>query len=260
MTKATLAALSLALAAPAPADAEPPAPLHLDVPLTLATTGGALAAVLASELLKGQLAPASCRICGTNALDTSVRRSLLWRNTTAASNASDILELGVPAAAGGALALSGYLAGGTRTAAEDVLVTAEAVSAALLATQIVKYATGRSRPYAWADPAAARGKDANLSLWSGHTAATFAAAAAAGQVARMRGYRAWRWIMALGFAGAAACGYYRIAADRHWATDVVAGAAAGTAAGLGLPPLLHGPRAGDGPRLTVLPTGVAGEF
>ncbi|HET9554449.1 MAG TPA: hypothetical protein VFP50_15910 [Anaeromyxobacteraceae bacterium] len=42
-------------------------------------------------------------------------------------------------------------------------------------------------------------------------------------------------------AGAAATGWLRVAADRHWATDVLAGAAAGTTVGLVVPLLVLGP-------------------
>jgi membrane-associated phospholipid phosphatase len=44
---------------------------------------------------------------------------------------------------------------------------------------------------------------------------------------------------------AATTGYLRIAGDEHHLTDVLAGAAAGTAVGIALPRLLHG-REGSG--------------
>jgi membrane-associated phospholipid phosphatase len=133
---------------------------------------------------------------------------------------------------------------------------------AVLATQIAKVAAGRARPYAWADPGAADNANANLSFWSGHTATTFAVASAAGTVARLRGYRSWPWIMGVGLAGASTCGWLRIAADRHWATDVLVGAAVGSLAGFGMPLLLHG--RSDQPasalEITPLPLGIAGVF
>lgn len=259
------AAAALLLAAPpaAASAGEPPLDLRLDVPVTLGVTGTALGLSLATVLFQKELAPPSCRICGAGALDTSVRDALRWRNASAASTASDLLQVGVPLLAAGALGLSGWQAGGGRTALEDLLVTAEAMSVAVLATQVAKLSTGRLRPDAWADPAASRGPNAYLSMWSGHTAAAFAAATAAGTVARLRGYRSWPWILGLGLAGAVATGWLRVAADRHWATDVLAGAAAGSAAGVGLPIWLHGRRDGDpatGLRLEILPNGLAGTF
>ena len=180
---AVATALLLALPRPAPA-AEPPLDLRLDVPVTLGVTGAALGVSLATVLLQKELAPPSCRVCGAGALDTSLRDALLWRNTSAASRASDLLQVGVPLLAAGALGLSGWQAGGGRTALEDLLVAGEAVSVALLATQVAKLSFGRLRPDAWADPSAARGPNAYFSMWSGHTAAAFAAATAAGTVAR----------------------------------------------------------------------------
>ncbi len=257
-----LAALLLLLPGAAPA-VEPPLDLRLDVPATLAVTGTALGLDLATVLLQNRLTPTTCRICGAGAFDTSVRDALRWKDTGAASTASDVLGIGTPALAAGALALAGLSAGGARTAAEDLLVTGEAVSIAVLTTQIAKFSFGRLRPDAWADPGASQGPSARVSLWSGHTDAAFAAAAAAGTVARLRGYRSWPWILGLGLAGAAATGWLRIAADRHWATDVLAGAAAGSVVGFGVPVWLHGRgdgARGTGLRLELLPDGLAGTF
>jgi len=253
---------ALALASPAAAQ-EAPRPLRLDLAPTLAVTGGAAGAALLADLLHGPLAPSGCRICETNDLDRWARGQLRWSDTASARRVSDVLLVATPALAVGGLALSGWRAGGGRRAIlEDALVTAEAVSVAVLATQVAKYAFGRRRPDAWADPGAAGGRDANLSFWSGHTAATFAAATAAGTVARLRGYPAWPWILGLGVASAAACGWLRIAADRHWATDVLVGAAVGSLAGLGMPAWLHGTQDGPGQslRVTGIPLGIAGTF
>jgi len=262
MVRTTAALLALALGLPAPA-AEPE-PLRLDLPLTLGVTAAAGAGALLAVALEGELRARSCRICEPNAFDRWARDGLRWKDWHAAKVGSDVLLGAVPLGAAGALALSGWQAGGSRTALEDLVMVAEAVSVALLATEIAKLAAGRLRPYAWADPGSAD-RDANLSFWSGHTAATFAAASAAGTVARLRGYRSWPWIVGLGLAGAAATGWLRIAADRHWTTDVLVGAAVGSAAGFGLPLLLHGRRdaAGSGAaglQLTPLPLGIAGTF
>jgi membrane-associated phospholipid phosphatase len=65
----------------------------------------------------------------------------------------------------------------------------------------------------------------------------FAAAAAATQVARLRGRPGWRWLAVLSFTAAAATGWLRVAADQHWATDVLAGATVATAVGWTVPAL-----------------------
>jgi membrane-associated phospholipid phosphatase len=258
--RALAAALLLLLAPPSAAAAAPEA-LHLDLDRSAVVTGALLAGSLASALLQDRLTPPRCRVCGAGALDTWTRDQLRWADGRGASTASDVLLAAVPIVAGGALLASSFRHGDSRTALEDGLMLAEAASAALLATQVAKLATARLRPYAWADPAGSHGPDSRRSFWSGHTAFTFAAAGAAGTVARLRGYRSWPWILGLGMAGAAATGWLRMAADRHWATDVLVGAAIGTAAGIGIPAWLHGRRAAAGAaRVTVAPLGIAGTF
>jgi membrane-associated phospholipid phosphatase len=263
---ALAAVLAAALSVPARAAAQD-APRPLDVPTgqTWAVTGGATGTLLLVLAFQKQLAPSSCRWCASNGFDTSLRDALKWKDTGAASTGSDILQLGVPVLAVGGLVLSGLDAGARgRSVGQDLLVTAEATSVALLAMQIAKLSFGRVRPYAWADPGQVQGRDAYASFFSGHTTATFAVASAAGTVARLRGYRHWRWILGVGLTAAATTGYLRIAADRHWATDVIVGAAVGSLAGFGLPVWLHERAAATptGATASLRPTlfGVSGEF
>jgi membrane-associated phospholipid phosphatase len=265
MPRPAAAAALLALTLSLPARAAEPEPLRLDLPVTLGATAAAGLTALLGVALEGELRAQRCRLCEPNAFDRWARDQLRWTDWHAAKVGSDLLLGAVPLGAAGALALSGFRAGGGRTALEDLAITAEAISVAVLATQVAKLAAGRIRPYAWADPASADNGNANLSFWSGHTATTFAAASAAGTVARLRGYRSWPWILGLGLAGAAATGWLRIAADRHWTTDVLVGAAVGSAAGFGLPVLLHGRRGASGSepaglQLTPAPFGIAGTF
>ncbi|MBI5069234.1 MAG: phosphatase PAP2 family protein [Deltaproteobacteria bacterium] len=261
MLRALSAALLLALLAPRPAAAAAPEELRLDLTRSAVVTGALLAGSLATALWQDRLTPPRCRVCGAGALDTWARDQLRWADGRGASTASDVMLVAVPALAGGALLVSSLQHGDARTALEDGLMLVEATSVAVLATQVAKLAAARLRPYAWADPAGGHGPDSRRSFWSGHTAFTFAAASAAGTVARLRGYRSWPWILGLGLAGAAATGWLRMAADRHWATDVLVGAAVGTAAGLGIPAWLHGRRGDAGaPRVALVPLGIAGTF
>jgi membrane-associated phospholipid phosphatase len=205
----------------------------------------------ASGLLQSKLTPATCRWCEPDRLDRWARGQLRWRSTKAAGTASDALQLGVPAATALALWLSGGQPLASRETAEDLVVVAEAAAVAQLLTQGAKYAAARRRPDAWA--AGTQGSaDAKHSFWSAHTSFTFSVAAAATQVARLRGRPGWRWLALASFAGAAATGWLRVAADRHWLTDVVSGAAVGTATGLGVPLLVLVP---EGARAT--PVGLA---
>ena len=83
--------------------------------------------------------------------------------------------------------------------------------------------------------------DNNLSFYSSHTSMAFSMAVAAGTVATMRGYRAAPYVWALGVPLAFLAGYLRVAADRHYLSDVLVGAAVGSAFGALTPWLMHRP-------------------
>jgi membrane-associated phospholipid phosphatase len=124
---------------------------------------------------------------------------------------------------------------------DDALPILEATFALAAITQVVKFAVGRERPFAYHSPPERPFEDDDfLSFYSGHTGTTFAIATSAGTVARMRGYRLEPVIWAAGLTIATTTGYLRIAGDKHWFSDVVVGAAVGSAIGLTLPRLLHG--------------------
>jgi membrane-associated phospholipid phosphatase len=78
---------------------------------------------------------------------------------------------------------------------------------------------------------------------SGHATAGFAVAVSTGVVATMRGRKSAPWLWLAGLALATFNSYLRIAADRHYLTDVLAGAALGTLAGLAVPLVFHGVKA-----------------
>jgi membrane-associated phospholipid phosphatase len=258
--------LLLSLAGPAsayPDSGEPPAAsastLQVDWLVDGAVTGGALVAWGALELAKDSLTPATCRWCTAPGLDADVRRALAWSSPGAAKTASDLLLFAVPAGFAGYDLLAARDAGGLRRSAEDVLVVAEAVALTGVVSDAAKYAFARQRPYAVGRTLDAESRN---SFWSEHTSLTFAAAAAGGSVARLRGYPGWGWVYGVGFGAATATAYFRLAADQHWFTDVVAGAAAGSAIGF-LVPWLHSRTALPGAvSVMVLPSRVvvAGEL
>lgn len=222
-------------------------------------TGAALAAWGISELAKGRLSPPACRWCSADGVDTRVRNAVVWSNGATAASLSDVLQFGVPlgVATYDLLAASGDI----HSASKDLLVIAEAVAISGAVTQGAKYAAARVRPYAYFGRSDT-GRDDHLSFWSGHTVVAFSAAAAGGTVARLHRYEGWPWVYAAGFTGAALTGYFRMAADKHWLTDVLASAAVGTGVGT-LVPWLHrtGP-AGMSFRVVPEPNGLAigGEF
>jgi membrane-associated phospholipid phosphatase len=122
-------------------------------------------------------------------------------------------------------------------------VESGAITTALL--QVVKHRVNRPRPYAhYCEPGCGDDlseRDTQLSFFSGHTALAFSFAVSAGTIASMRDYRNAGWVLGSGLTMAAATGYLRIAADRHYFTDVLVGAAVGAAVGWAVP-RLHGTR------------------
>jgi len=224
-------------------------------------TGGALLTWGASELAKGSLSPITCRWCSADELDRSVRNAVVWSNKGRAAAASDALQFAVPVGIAVYDLFAARSSGAIDESPKDVLVIAEAVAVAGVLTQTARYSFARVRPYAYYGHSDA-GRDDHLSFWSGHTVVVFSAAAAGGTVGRIRGYAGWQWVYAVGFTGGAMTGYFRMASDNHWLTDVLASAAVGTGAGI-LVPWLH--RAGPfGTSYQVLPApgglAVAGEF
>lgn len=265
---------SLLLAASA-ARAQTPGPRELrwDPAWDVSVTAAGAAAWLTSQALEPQLASSSCRWCEVDGLDASVRHALVWSDTAAANTTSNILAFGVAPLAAVALdALAAGHDGALGDVPVDALVVGEATIVAVDLSQLAKFASGRERPFVHALAPeqklhTANPADNNVSFFSGHTTETFALAAAAGTIATMRGYR---WAPIVWIAGAVlatATGYLRIAADKHWVTDVLAGAAVGAGAGFAVPYVFHRPaaavptgsdRASDVPRLTVAPTAAAG--
>jgi membrane-associated phospholipid phosphatase len=59
-------------------------------------------------------------------------------------------------------------------------------------------------------------------------------------VATMRGRKSAPWLWASGLSLAAVSSWLRIAADRHYLTDVLAGAALGSLMGVSVPVVFHG--------------------
>jgi membrane-associated phospholipid phosphatase len=230
--------------------------VRIDGTITLAA--GAL--WLGSDLIGDQFAPNGCRWCASNGLDDAVRDAFRWQNGGAAHTASNVIAyVALPAAEAALLALAAWRDGRRGELAGNVLVVGEAVAISGVLVQLVKYTVGRERPYVHDLPPAEKPRttdpgDNNLSFYSSHTSVAFALATAAGSVATLRGYRAAPALWAVGVAAALTVGYLRIAADRHYFTDVLTGAAVGTAVGVGVPFLFHRQRRRGASELTMVPT------
>jgi membrane-associated phospholipid phosphatase len=198
-----------------------------------------------TQLIESKLAATSCRWCDPASVDVSVRGALRWNDTGAANLASNLGAYGVvPLASLGLLTLDAQQRGRLDELPGDGLVIAESVAVNGALAQLVKFATGRERPFVNALPAAqkpltAHPADNNVSFYSSHTSFAFALAVSTGTVASMRHTRWAPAVWAAGLASAAAVGYLRIAADKHYFTDVLVGAAAGSAIGFAVPYGVH---------------------
>jgi membrane-associated phospholipid phosphatase len=238
---ATLTAVVSPGLAHADAPAAPSAPaarIVVDRRASLAWSATLAGAWVTSEVLKGELAPGTCRVCASNAFDDAVRTSLRGSDTDAAATASDVFGFGVAPLVGvGAL----YA---TRTEdqefLDDLLIVAEATAGAGALVQGTKFLVARQRPFVHAlapnEPGPARDTaDDNLSFYSGHTSVTVALGTSVAMLATLRGHRASPWLWASGLGLGLLTGALRIVADRHYASDVLTGAAVGAGLGVAIP-------------------------
>jgi len=247
-----LCAPAIARAQTAPLEARQPPPPEPELRYSLTTdatiTGVALAYWIGTEALKSHLAPSTCRWCDPPGFDSSIRDALRWDNTGRADTISYVVPLAVePLVVIGLDVLSARHQAEPGAAWVDVLLISEATAIAMAMNQTVKFIVGRERPFVHALPEAdkantAHPSDNNLSFYSGHATFAFALAASGGTIASMRRYKTAPLIWGAGMALAVTTAYLRIAADRHYASDVTVGALLGAATGIAVPRLFHGDR------------------
>jgi len=237
-------ALALVIAvAPRAWAAEPPVPLPYNLAVDASVTGAMLLSVGVLAIYQPELLPAACRWCEPPAFDSAVRNALFWQDgARTADTLSTVLDAVVPASALTYLLLSANGAGDFNAGLVDSLLVTEAAAAALLVNQALKLLVGRQRPYAHFgnDLGYSRSED-NLSFYSGHASLAFSVVAATVTVASMRGYAGAGIVAGVGFTLGVGIGYLRIAADQHYLTDVLVGAAIGGLVGWAVPRIFHSP-------------------
>jgi membrane-associated phospholipid phosphatase len=247
-----------------PAATKPPA-LRYNLSVDLVVTGVATGVWGITQVFEANLAPKMCRWCSENSFDVGVRNHLKWNDTGLANTLSNIAAFGgVPATMIGLDLLAQHAAGGTfDDSMVDALVIAESAALAMDMNQTVKFIAGRERPFVHYLPPNQKlvdgfPADNNVSFYSGHTAFMFSIAVATGVVAHERRLPYQPLIWAVGLGLATATGYLRIAADKHWASDVLTGAVMGSAMGYVVPTVFHSaeePPAGDGVHARLVPSG-----
>jgi membrane-associated phospholipid phosphatase len=157
--------------------------------------------------------------------------------------------------------LSASAGGDASAGLVDALLVAEAVSAQFILYQTVKLVVGRERPYThFGRDVGAAASDKNVSFCGGHAAFAFSIASASVTVASMRGYSGAAAVAGVGFALATGVCYLRIAADQHYLTDVLVGAAIGGLVGWAIPHLFHSGEDGRPGVLRLAPGGLAVAF
>ena len=128
--------------------------------------------------------------------------------------------------------MGGFLAHGLLTenkkSVSTGLLLLESYSLAMLFVRIPKNLAGRKRPDAWPSSAPTdwEGPFQGASFPSGHTAASFAVASV---IANQ--YREHKWVPVTAYTIASLVGLSRIYDNKHWLSDVVAGAVIGTVIG-----------------------------
>lgn len=224
------------LAQPVPAQ-QVPAPLRFEVRAwpDAAILGAGTAAVYLRSALRDRLPSVKCAPCDPSGI-WGVDRAAVGLPRTPAQRASNLLRAGASWGAGTLIVLArGRGAGVARL--EDLVVFAEVLNTTNAATAWMKVLVQRPRPERYvAVVPDSTALDDSFAFPSGHASQAFAAAAAYASILHRRGAlgRHKTEIVAL-FALAAATGAMRVAAHKHFPTDVVAGAALGTAIGWTLP-------------------------
>lgn len=211
--------------------------------------------------------PATPRWTGGILFDNAVRDALRLRTPSgrdASRTAGDVTAFtAVLVVAGVDSLLVPLVRGSGEVAVQALLVDAEAFAVNALVTTSAYTFIGRARP-SYEDCQRDRSFDplcnsgATSSFWSGHTALAFTAAGiSCAHHAYLHVYGS-PTADALGCAGmitlASATATFRVLGDRHYATDVITGAAVGFGIGYGVPTLLHytaGPHEGG---VTVAPS------
>lgn len=182
----------------------------------------------ATEYFKPELVPAEPRWANPPAIDASVRNTVKWSNTKLAATLSDVMLYGIMP---GAAFLSPL--GTNHDYGRSALTIGEAAVITGVITQVAKFSVARGRPYAhysndYSSP------DSKLSFFSGHTSYSFAMSLSSAMLLAESYPQQAGLIYAVALSMAALPGYLRIAADKHYLTDVLVGAIVGAGIAYGV--------------------------
>jgi len=217
--------------------------LRNDSNLSWVLISGAGLSYGALTYLEDDLAPNKCRWCSSNSLDASARNQLRWSNTSLANNVSHLTGFVLsPAFAFASHAWLDWWENRIGQFYEEALIISEATLVAALTGELIQLSVGRQRPEAHFNASAPQGASQNTSFYSGHTTIAFALAASSGTLATLRNRSEAPYIWTGGLILSSLTAYLRVAADRHYLTDVITGAVVGSLIGFSLPYFLHSPK------------------
>ncbi len=195
--------------------------------------------LVSNTVLKDKLAADNCRWCKPPSFDKAVRDKVLWNNTDRADLLSTIdAYIVAPVIGLTLLAISDHDASWGRLL-DDTIPVAETIAISQLLTQAIKFSVGRRRPYKVADPSKEYTTEENLSFTSGHASLGFAITASAGIICHWRHYWTEPYVWGTGIALSLTTEYLRMAADKHYLSDVIAGGLIGIGSGLLIPRLMR---------------------
>ncbi len=244
------------------ADAGATDKIALNPAVDAVVTGAGFAAFVIPELLKGKLAPAHCNLCdgddnsglpgsgsaaSLNGVDASFHDALtgfLLARKTADTASSVVAFALVPigSIAGALLATGPHGSDGAGLRATVVVLESAAVSGALV--QGVKFFAARKRPFVrygdgeTSGPYDLADRDSHIGFPSGHTALATALGVSLAMTATLEESQAAPWLWGAAAAMSVTTASLRMIAEKHYFTDVAAGAAIGAACGVVFP-LLH---------------------
>jgi membrane-associated phospholipid phosphatase len=229
-------------------DAGPSDRVALDLPVDAVITGVGFVGTLVPVVFKNL--PAKCHWCdgpvsssGPNAVDfffhDALTGTLVSRQTADTLSSVTAYVLAPALALGAAFTATGpYATDGAGWRAAVIVAEATAVTGAL--TQTIKIITARNRPYVHYGPSSAilTDADAHRGFPSGHTSIAAALGTAVATTATLEESPAAPWLWGAAAALTVSTATFRMMADQHYFTDVLAGAVLGSACGV-VVPLLH---------------------
>ena len=204
--------------------------LHLSL-----AVGGALVYFGTNFVSDAVIDSEECRWCEPPLIDHRARNLFVWDDTRTADIASSVIAYGVAPVVGIGLL---YLSDRDATLGQfldDTIPVLETVAYTQLVVNTLKLAFGRQRPFVRYGSEVAYELDHNKSFPSGHSALGFAITTGAGMICHWRGYWTEPYVWTAGITLSLATEYLRMAADKHYLTDVLVGGGIGILGGLTIP-------------------------